>query len=260
MDTASFKSERTQGIPIIESGIFDVNQDARFAIGMVALGDVIMQGRENEFWGAAKLRSNVYLDKGFVTPTDLDENGTELDYDDSRSIHFAVFERTAVSSLARVVANMRLIVKGIDEPPLPLEKYYPEVFEACQAMPTSTEVSRLISRHEDPTIQNMLTWSMFIAGLKHVDKNNLGPVYGLLEPNLARGLVGQGVPVSVIAEEKYIARINATKQPVQIDVERLKKVVAHAGDFGIDLHQGNLSYLDFKTDRGLVGIPSQEVA
>lgn len=250
MSFNEFDSYKTHRIPVVESDIFQDNKAlrARFAIGAVATGDSVACGRDREFEGVAQLRANVYMEKGFVTLDELDEKGTELDYDDRRSIHFAVYERTAVASLARVVANMRLIIKGDEQSPLPLEKFFPEVFEDSHAPCSSTEVSRLIAQHEDRHIQAILKWPLFAAGLKYVQQNNLGPVYGLLAPDLAQGLSDQGVPIDVIAEEKYIADINATKQPVEINLHQLQSVIDVTGDFGIDLQSRDISYLDLRSE------------
>lgn len=237
--------EKTKMIPVIESDVFKEHESARFAIGTIAIGSEIVANRTSEFYGAADLRARVYVNKGFVKPSELDEKGTELDENDERSVHFAILERIAsVDSLARVVGNMRLIVKSYaNDDALPVEYYYPEVFRG-RAPIGSTEVSRLICRHEDSTVQAALKWPLFIAGLKYVDKNNLGPVYGLLEPALASSLVMQRVPVAQLAAAKYVPAINATKQPVEIDVSRLKDVVDSIGDHDVR-RDGGFSHINF---------------
>lgn len=239
----SVASERIKNIPFIQSGIFKGHENSQFAIGMVATDGEIIDGYQREFDGAVKLRANTYLDLGFVAADDLDENGTELDEDDERSAHFVIIEQLAQRGFACVVGNMRLITKNNNEL-LPIEKYYPEVF--TDPLPQKTvEVSRLISRHDNPTKQSLLKWPLFIAGFKHVDENKLGPSFGLLKPNLVRSLVLQGVPITPLAEAKYIQEINASKEPVQIDLPRLKRVIDLTGDQGIDIHDGGFSYLNF---------------
>ena len=238
----SLSSERTKNIPVIESEVFETYQSAHFAVGMVAVNGITINGFNREFEGAAKLRTNTYLDMGFVDADDLDENGTELNHDDNRSTHFVILERLAQAGFARVVGNMRLIVKKNEEP-LPMEKFYPEVFTDALP-PGSVEVSRLISRHENVKIQSLLKWPLFIAGFKNVDEKKLCPVYGLLKSELVRSLVLQGVPVDPLAQEKYIHEINATKEPVEIDVARLKRVISLTGDQGINVSQGGFSYLN----------------
>jgi len=105
------------------------------------------------------------------------------------------------------------------------------------------EVSRLIAGHEDPQVQNLLKWPLFIAGQKYIEHNKLGPVYGLISPALTRLLRSQHIPVSAITAEKYIEAINATKQPVSVNMPVLKKVINSVGDQGIDVTKGGFSYI-----------------
>lgn len=233
-------------IPTIESDAFVDRQDFRFALGKIAVNGVIINGYENEFMGAAQLRANTYLDSGFINSNDLDNNGTELDQNDySRSAHFVILERTAVSSLARVVGNMRLIVKSDESSSnLPVENYCPDKFASEPIAIGGVEVSRLIARHEDVEIQNLLKWPLFIAGHKYVEQNNLGPVYGLLSTALTRLLRSQRIPVSAIAESRYIKEINTEKQPVIINVPLLKRLIKSTGDQGIDVTRTEFSYID----------------
>ncbi len=242
--TSQFNSEKTQHIPIVESHIFDGHEDAHFAVGAVAVDNKVINGYQEEFSGAAKLRANTYVDLGYVDSDDLDENGTELDLDDKRSIHFVVAEQIASEGLVRIVANMRLIAKT-DSEPLPVERFFPDVFTDIDVPEGSAEVSRLITRHENARVQNLLKWPLFIAGLKHVDQNGLGPVFGLLAPTLTRSLVVQRVPVKPLADAKYIEEINFTKQPVKIEVDRLRQVIDATGDQEIDISGSRFSYLKF---------------
>ncbi|WP_026394261.1 hypothetical protein [Acetobacterium malicum] len=232
--------------PTIESKVFIDRPESRFALGVVATNNDIVKGYENEFYGAAQLRANTYLDSGYISSDDLDDNGTELDQNDySRSVHFIMLERTAIDSMARVVGNMRLIIKSQENTsPLPLENYYPDVFAENPITIGGVEVSRLISRHEDSHIQNSIKWPLFVAGQKYIDYNQLGSVYGLLSPALTRLLRSQRIPVSAIASERFIKEINATKQPVAINMSVLKRLVDIVGDHGIDIANGGFSYLN----------------
>lgn len=241
----NYNPEKTLHIPVVESSIFEGHENAPFAVGAVAIDNKVINGYQQEFDGAAKLRASTYVDLGYVDSDDLDENGTELDVDDERSVHFVVVEQLAVEGLVRVVANMRLITKSDDEP-LPVENFFPDAFTDFELPRGSAEVSRLIARHENAKLQNTLKWPLFIAGLKHVDENGLGPVFGLLAPALTRSLIIQRVPVEPLAEEKYIEAINFIKQPVRIDVDRLRKLVELTGDQGIDVQGTSFSYLNSK--------------
>ena len=238
--------EKKHNIPVIESKVFIDYPGVRFAIGEIAVNGSIVNGYNNEFAGAAQLRANTYLSSGFIRSDELDDNGTELDQNDSRSAHFVVLERTATDSEARVVGNMRIVTKSLESPyPLPVEDYYPELFLNSPISINSVEVSRLIARHEDPRMQSLLMWPLLIAGQKYGEHNKLGPAYGLLSPALTRRLRMQRIPVSAIADGKYIEAINATKQPVSINLPLLKRVISATGDLGIDVTKGGFSYLNF---------------
>ncbi|HZJ34585.1 MAG TPA: hypothetical protein VFD55_01045 [Candidatus Angelobacter sp.] len=237
--------EKNRLIPVVESKVFVDRPGIRFAIGEVAVNGAIVNTYNNEFFGAAQLRANIYLSKGFVKSDELNDNGTELDRNDSRSAHFVVLERGTTDTKARVVGNMRLVIKCPENSaPLPVENYYPEVFLDNPLPISSVEVSRLIARHEDLQVQNSLKWPLFIAGYKYVKHNKLGPVCGLLSPALTRHLKMQHVPVSAITDEKYVEAINATKQPVYINVPLLGRIIDITGDQGIDVAKGGFSYLD----------------
>jgi len=237
--------EKERLTPIIESKVFSCNQESRFALGKVAVNNIILNGYENEFNGAAQLRANIYLDNGFINIGDLDDNGTELDSDDLRSAHFVMLERTASASLARVIGNMRLIVKRQENSsPLPLENYRNDFFDENPISVGGVEVSRLIVVHEDTNIQNSLKWPFFVAGQKYVDANRLSPVCGLMTPALTRLLRSQHIPVSAIADAKFIEEINATKQPVSINMAVLRRLVNSTGDQGIDIIKDGFSYIN----------------
>jgi len=239
--------ERSRSIPTIESNIFIGHQESRFALGKIAINNVVLNGYENEFNGAAQLRASTYLDKGFIGVEDLDANGTELDDNDySRSVHFVMLERVEEdSSRACVVGNMRLIVKTQeDSTPLPLEGYRKDFFDENPIPIGGVEVSRLISLHENAYIQNSLKWPLFVAGQKYVDGHNLESVYGLTSPALTRLLKIQHIPISAMADAKYIEEINATKQPIRIDMAALKRLVKVVGDQGIDVMKDDFSYIN----------------
>ncbi len=234
--------EKAEVIPIVESHIFE-DTDAQLAIAEVKPDELANMA---EFIGAAELRAKTYVANGFVKETELNDDGTELDADDERSIHYLVFERTAVRSLARVVGNMRLVMKTAENPnPLPVERFFPEYFQES-APNGSAEVSRLIARHEDARMQALIKWPMFIAGYKQVVESESGPVYGLMTPGLIRQLSSQHVPMSVLAEAEYIEEINATKQPVEIDLPALGRLISATGDYDINISGGGVSYVDFE--------------
>jgi N-acyl-L-homoserine lactone synthetase len=210
-------------IPEIESSIFEGHEAAHLAVGIVAVGDNVLPGLENEFHGYQLLRGNVYArQKAYMSEEELNSDGTETDVDDSRSVHFAVIENAMNNP--RVVAAMRLIVKSPqDARPLPIEEHYPEAFVEGEAGMYSTEVSRLIARHENPKVQGKLKWPLFAAGVSYIVDHQLGPVFGAVEESLEQGLQTAGVPVSSIGEPKFVEEFNATKLPIRIDIPGLSQ-------------------------------------
>lgn len=212
-------------IPQIESRLFDEHETAHLAVGIVALGNEVMPGLENEYAGYTLLRGNVYAkQKNYMPLDELNADGTETDPDDARSIHFAVIENAMDSQ--RVVGAMRLIIKSREgEAPLPIEDHYPEAFSSGPALALSTEVSRLICRHENKKVQRNLKWPLFTAGVSYVIENGLGPVFGAVEESLEQGLQTAGVPVSQLGTAKYVEEFNASKLPIRIDIAGLARKI-----------------------------------
>ena len=228
------RTEISPRIPIVESRVFESRTDARFALITIDVRDGSEVEFDNEFLGAAKLRASTYLASGFVELSQLDEAGTELDSDDQRAAHFVLLERCDdTPSLARVVGNMRLVVKDKREPlPLPVEAFFPDLFaDGCLPL-NSVETSRLIASHENPRIQRLMAWPLFVAGYEYVSRLGLGPVYGLVSPALVRVLQKRKVPVVPIWEATPIPAINATKQPVILDLPVFGDLIKSVGDQG----------------------------
>lgn len=215
---------------VVSSNFFDKKSDANFAIAIVALGRESINNRDNEFRGALVLRSEVYSEKGWLKEGDINQDGLETDLDDDRSVHFVVAENIGRAGLAKIIGNMRLIVKE-DFTKLPIEEFYPDIFRD-PAPASSVEVSRLISRHSNIRTQAALKWPMFYSSLNYVEKNKLGPVYGVVEESLTKSLSLQGVPVEALAAPKYISDINANKQPITIGVSEFNQKFSIPGGMG----------------------------
>lgn len=220
MQTAKEVSVR-ELIPTLNSAVFACNDEARFAVGLVAVGKEVLPGLVAEFQGYALLRGNVYArEKRYVPLDQLSSDGAELDDDDPRAAHFVSLENHHEG--VRVVGSMRVIVKMPDDPrPLPVEIHYPEAFVLAPAPVLSVEVSQLICRHERPAASRELKWLLFAAGVSFVLERHLGPVYGAVENVLYRGLLASGVPVTALSAEKFIPEFNATKLTIQVDVHGL---------------------------------------
>lgn len=229
-------------IPVIESDAFD--EGGHFAVGRVNHSVIEALQHNTALQGAAALRARTYQHYGFVREEEL-VNGLEVDADDERSAHFVVLERAAASGLARVIGNMRVVVKDQNYPePLPVERFFPEHFENTPAPLGSVEASRLISMHENPRVQRLVKWPLFIAAYQFVNDHGYNSAFGLLTPKLTRELRIQGVPVTPLAEERYIGEINATKQPIEVDIPALGRAIQRVGNQGISVgSEGDFSRL-----------------
>lgn len=242
-------------IPEIESQLFSDCPGSHLAAGIIAVGNTVMPGLDGVFEGYSLLRGNVYAKQKKYMPIDLlNEDGTETDPDDARSVHFAVVENALMS--ARVVGAMRLIIKSCeDSRALPIEAHYPEAFVNGPAPLYSTEISRLISRHEDAKVQRGSKWLLFTAGVSYVTGHELGPVYGAVEASLARGLRIEGVPATQLGAPKFVEEFNATKQPIRVDVHGLTQKIEGDQPNLLDAmrtHQGDFVY------SGVVPTPAME--
>ncbi len=227
MSTINHEVKNTDVIPFIESDVFNDNPDARFAVGILAVGDEILPGREREYHGYLKLRWNVYGPQtGQLSDEHRRPDGTEEDEDDARSVHFAVIENyldpESEMTGQRVVGAIRRILKSEEDPrPLPIEDFYPDVFRANPAPLGSTEASRYICRHESPAQQGRLTPPLFSAYVSHVLTRGLGPTYGVVEPAVEALLAAKGVPTTRIADPVYVPQYLAENLGFLVDVPLL---------------------------------------
>lgn len=215
-----------QVIPHVESNLFDQNPNARFAVGVLAIGETVVPGLESEALGYYQLRAGVYayqtnmIDHGLVTG-----RGTESDEDDERSIHFGVIENTG--QIQRVVAAMRLIKKQGNGKSLPIEDFFPEAFGDTPAPDSSIEVSRYICRHPNKRIQSMLKWPLYSAGLADIMSNQHGPTYAVIEDFLAHDFRINKVPFTEVAEPKFVEEYNDKNLGIEIDTDKLAQLVEH---------------------------------
>lgn len=217
-------------IPQIESGWFQGHEESAFAIGMIAVGDQILPGRESEFEGYLKLRANVYAYQTQMIPTELvRHDGTEIDEDDARSTHWALLENMPNDS-ARVVGSIRTIEKrGANAAPLPIEDFFPEIYTKDPLPQGSVEVSRYIARHEDLRTQALLSEPLFAKVVSHVTAYGLGPTFGVVEPKVERHLGGKlNVPITRVADPKYVPEYAADNLGIFVDIPLM------ASRFGLD--------------------------
>ena len=213
-------------IPDIRSRLFVGHEAARFAVGIIAHGDVVMPGRGQEYLGYLRLRANVYADQTNMIPKEsVAADGTERDIDDSRSVHFAVIENAGKNK--RVVGAMRLIIKSKKDPRmLPIEEFFEkEAFADYVAPLGSTEVSRYICRHEDSKTMRQLKWPLYTAALSHVMANDIGPTYAVVEEFLEKGLTKSGIPITRIASPKFVPEYNDFNMGIEIDTNLLGQLI-----------------------------------
>ena len=119
----------------------------------------------------------MYLREQFTTADKLNPDGSESDYDDSRSVHIGLIENDRVGGRQRMIGAMRLIIKqSADDDPLPIEHHFPMPFDEAPAPALSAEVSRLICEHEEVAVQARFKWPLFTAGFAYT-KHTLWPRY-----------------------------------------------------------------------------------
>lgn len=175
--------------------------------------------RDKIFEASARLRGNVYLNLHYVSPEQVDEKGREIDRDDLRSIHFSVLERAENGSgeRSRVIGTSRLILKDSEHNKLPIEKYFPELFESSPAALGTVEVSRLISQHENPRIQHLTAMALIRAMTHFSIDRNIGADYCMVEEGLLRFLNSQAIPTEILGQPKEVEEQGGVLYPVKIE-------------------------------------------
>lgn len=206
-------------IPTLESNVFADHPESNFAVGIIAVGNNVVDGLDEELKAYLRLRANVYADQTRMISKDLvAEDGTERDADDARSVHFAVFEN---GEQTRVVGAMRLIVKNHeDSSNLPIEDFFPEAF-AEPAPIGSTEVSRYICRHETRATERQLKTLLYSRVVPYIMSHELGPTYAVVEPVLERALPMGGVILRRIAEPVFVPEYNDDNLGIQIYTDEM---------------------------------------
>lgn len=212
----------SEATPVVETDVFNDFSSRRFALIAFGLGT---RNGDPLFDSYLKLRANVYVyQTGMLKEDALRIDGTELDKDDYRSSHFLVLENRIGSTAA--VACMRAIEKSEHNPaPLPIEGFFPELFEDGPAIPLSVEVSRFISCLDEGSQQMVAILELFKSGLARLRKNKLGPVYGVVETELIESLVFFGAPPVRVAEPRYVKEYSDNNVGVEIDVGAISQQI-----------------------------------
>ena len=224
-------------IPYIDSKLFQEKYNSKhtFAVGMLAVGNEVLM--PEEYLGYLKLRASVYGEQtNMISLEDVRDDGTESDPDDDRSIHFGVIENC--NNKARVVGAMRLIVKSnLDSAPLPIEVFYPGIFKDSPIQLNAIEVSRYITRHEDPKEQSRLKWKLYPCVLAHIILKNYGPTYAVVEEPLERGLTNSGVPLKRLQDPIYVPEYSAENMPIVINTQKMAKDIRHSDPMAFEQHR-----------------------
>lgn len=247
-------------IPVVETDLFAESPTSQFALGILAVGDVTLEGRDDLYRSYFDLRRNVYVDEtGQLSPADINEDGTDRDIDDSRSVAFGAFENLG-NGLARTVGSLRLIMKGYgadskEQRQLPVEEFCPEIFEENPVPTQSTEVSRLIARHERARLQDILKWKMYSAGLAYINNHDLGPTYAVVEPGFEDHL-RQTIPMARIGEPRYIEHYLDVNTPIQVFTNEFSALVEqkHPGTLEqLRKFEGEMSFFGKTAVRPTIG-------
>ena len=217
MTTTDIGYDARIGIPV-PAEIFANHPDSAFWIGKVAMGNTVI--KPVYYDGLSRLRAKVYVDEmHFLTAENLDTFGRESDQDDARSAHFAVIENASSqnSGSARVVGSARLILKGTNNKSLPIESYFPEVFEGNPLEDGSIEVSRFIARHENRQTQHTIALALIRAMTHYSIDANLKSAYCIIETPLLNLLTSIGVPIEMLGGSKEIDEYGGVLFPVKIN-------------------------------------------
>lgn len=216
-------------IPVIGSALFTEEPGARLACGIIALNGAAITGLEAEYAAHFQLRRKVYVDQtGQLSASDIQEDGTDRDADDARSVTFGVFENH--ESGVRVVGVSRLILRG-GKRPLPVEDFCPDAFTDNDLAGTSVEVSRVIARHEKAIVQDLVQWHLFALMLAYIANHELERTFAIIEPWLERHLKAI-IAVDRIGEVRYVEHYLDYNVPIEIDIPAsTERVNARNGGF-----------------------------
>ena len=210
-----------EAVPVFNSELFLRHNDKRFVAVPLGFGFYPEGCDKKLFLNYLRLRKNVYVDQtGMLDENVTLDDGTEVDDDDNRSFHVAVFENLGNNNVA-AVGCQRLITK-IDGKPLPIEIFYPEKFlKNSNNNKDSIEVSRYISRVKKGRGYNYEVLSIMAKTMMdYVKRNNIKHVYGVIEEDLERAFKKAKFPFKRIADPKIVEEYNDYNLGIEIDVKK----------------------------------------
>ena len=216
-ETINYNYDERLGVSV-PAEIFANHADSAFWVGKVAMGSTVI--KPVYYDGLSRLRAKVYVDEmHFLTTEHLDTFGRESDQDDARSAHFAVIENGSIDNheTARVVGSARMILKETQDKPLPIEIYFPEVFENNPLDNGSLEISRFIARHEDRQMQHTIALALMRTMAHYSEGLNAESAYCIIEDPLLKLLMSVGIPTEVLGDSKDIEEYGGVLYPVKIN-------------------------------------------
>lgn len=218
-----------EAIPIIDnSSVFD-EKNKQFAIGVFSPSQVLSYEAGSPQHAYLQLRANVYIDQTRMLGSELRRaDNTEVDQDDERSVALVVFEN--LLGRVAVCACMRLIVKTDENSALlPIEDFFPDSFPEGEVPIGGVEVSRFIVRHDERHKAREARGRIMAAAVAYILRNQLGPLYGVVEPELETALRIGGVRLRRMADPKLVEEYNDENLGIEVDVpafeERFKSQV-----------------------------------
>ena len=190
-----------------------------------------------ELHEARVLRANVYIEEaGFLNADERDTDGGEHDNDDSRSIHFGVYENE--ESGRHVVGTSRLIVKSSEsDGKLPIEHHF-DIY----APTGSVEASRLVVETDKRAKESQLLVSLaLMRSMIHAAQDLKAPyIYAVVEPGLYKHFLRIGLPAEQIANQETIQAYNSENIAIRFKTDTIIDSVwkkdtdfLHRDEFGV---------------------------
>lgn len=170
----------------------------------------ITEAEEPHLWDqAATLRGRVYVDEFGWLPNEVLRDGRELDIYDPVSDHFVVHCGSEVFAHTRYIHYTE-------------DLFLPVVLEYDIDLPRqdkSVEISRLISRHHNATMQNLGGVAIICHAVGYLLAGELDG-YAILEKPLIRRVGGMGLILDELGECRAVSAYgNTVNYPVRIDAE-----------------------------------------
>ncbi len=250
MSQIDTRVSNTEVIPVIESDLFVGHEEMQFAMGILAIGDETLNGRDAELLAYYRLRKRVYYDQTKMISDEEIQGDTDVNPDDIRSVHMGLFESFA-PGIIRNTGAIKLIIKSEQHSaPLPIEDFFPEAFEDAVPM-RGIEVSRFIARHEIARAQKGISQHLLTGALSYIISHDLGPTYGVVEPKVQTQLTAQGVPNRAITQPRYVEKYSADNLGIEVNTDLMARMTERAKPGTLQKlreAEGTFAYFDIARD------------